>query len=199
LALMACATALAAPDKPAADKPAPLLQDDADRQAIFDRFQHRRHDKVFQEQDFSCIACHQVGGVADDRIGAKKLDQAYLAPPRMACHFCHNPSDGREPVGPGRCVTCHEDVDPPTSHGAGWLSQHGDEARMGVINCDNCHRSAACIECHDRREPIRFAVHDDAWLSIHAIAARANPVECSTCHQQNFCVACHSTANGRVP
>ena len=122
-----------------------------------------------------------------------------LTPPAGACHYCHNPSDGREPTAPSHCTLCHDTVAPPVSHGAGWVAAHGAEARISTSSCDNCHKSSFCIDCHERKEGIQYKVHDATWLSVHGIAVQADPTSCGTCHLKADCVSCHATADGRAP
>ena len=127
------------------------------------------------------------------------LDQIFLPPPAEACHYCHNPPARERQVGPGKCGVCHDVVEPPTNHGSGWLDLHGAELRVGAMECDDCHRSTFCIDCHTRKERITFRVHDRTWVSVHGIASRTDPTSCGSCHLQADCQDCHATADGRVP
>jgi hypothetical protein len=157
------------------------------------RFEHARHEKVLAREGLACSACHQVGGSLPG-ASAETLDEVFMMPGAQACHSCHRPERGdRRSRAPSRCQTCHAAAPAPTDHGAGWLSLHGQEARMGVQSCSDCHRDAFCVDCHENKESIRFEVHDRSWLSVHGIAARAQPAECSTCHVQAECVSCHSS------
>ena len=166
---------------------------------LFDKFDHQRHTKALKREGLACPACHQVGGHVDGQLTDEALDQVFLTPPPGACHYCHNPPADLRPSGPSRCETCHETVEPPTGHGAGWIELHGADARLGAQTCRDCHRSEYCVECHQRKESVTFQVHDRAWLSVHGIAARTEPASCGSCHLQADCVACHSTADGRFP
>ena len=167
--------------------------DAAEVDAIFDRFDHAEHAKAFDKASLPCTGCHQVGATGDPRLSGEALDRALLRPPEGACHFCHNPSGGVPFKGaPQRCDTCHENVPAPPSHGAGWMTAHGPEARLSPVACESCHRRDACIDCHERQTPVDFKVHDRSWLSVHGIAARTNPSECATCHLQTDCVTCHA-------
>lgn len=166
---------------------------------IYARFDHRTHEQVFAEQQLGCLGCHQLGGRTTGEIEDAALDSAYLTPPPAACHYCHNPADGREPIGPDTCFSCHQDVPPPDSHGVDWREWHGVEARMSAKPCELCHRRSECVDCHVKRDPMQYRAHDRSWLAIHGIAAFVDPAECSTCHLQSECVACHATNYGRSP
>ncbi|HJN73467.1 MAG TPA: cytochrome c3 family protein [Myxococcota bacterium] len=159
---------------------------------IFDRFDHEVHERALKREGLSCTACHQVGAAAPTPASPQAVDEVFLRPPEQACHYCHNPADDRRTKAPGRCETCHEQIAPPASHGAGWLELHGGQSRMGLLQCKDCHLSSECIDCHENKESISFDVHDRSWISIHGIAARADPAACSTCHLQPDCVACHA-------
>lgn len=172
--------------------------DDPELAAIFERFNHKRHEGILADRKIGCSACHQIGATGDKRVSTKRLESFTLSPPRMACHYCHNPETGEEPAGTGRCITCHESVSPPESHGAGWVDLHGTEARLQTWSCDNCHRRSFCIDCHERKEDARMRVHDLTWISVHGIAARTDPTSCTTCHLQVDCVSCHTTNDGRL-
>jgi len=184
-----------------AEAPAPFPTSalSAEAQAIFDRFDHRVHAKILEKEHLGCTACHQVGGTGDPRLSAAKLDAAYLPPPEQACHYCHNPGAGERKIGPGRCALCHDHVEPPASHGADWVHRHGDEMLVGALQCETCHRPTFCIDCHNRKEPIFFQVHDRSWITVHGIAARTDPTTCGTCHLQSDCESCHATGAGRLP
>lgn len=176
--------------------PAPAVSE-ADRQEIFDRFSHRRHEDILEQRGVACIACHQVGTTGDSRVSIAALEPIARPPPGKACHFCHNPESG-EPTGTARCILCHDRVEPPESHGAGWIGLHGTEARLQTWSCDSCHRKSFCVDCHERKEDATFQVHDRAWLSVHGIAARTDPAACGICHLQVDCVTCHTTTDGRL-
>ncbi len=178
------------------EDPAPSTHDRAAR--IFDKFNHKRHEGILGERGIGCPSCHQVGSKGDARISSDTLSSWLSPPPPKACHFCHNPSDGSEPVGAGRCVMCHETIEPPTSHGAGWVQVHGTEARLETWSCDNCHRRSFCVDCHERKEAARYKVHDRAWLTVHGVAVQADPAACSTCHLQADCQSCHQSIDGRL-
>jgi len=180
-----------------ADDPSGVLSDEA--RSIFARFDHRMHDRPLRREGLGCTACHQVGGTGDARLSADKLDAAYLPPPEGACHYCHNPPENERDIGPGRCTLCHDEVEPPRSHGAGWLQLHGEETLVGALQCEDCHRQAFCIDCHNRKQPIFFQVHERSWTTVHGIAARTDPTLCGTCHLQADCVRCHASGHGRLP
>ena len=163
----------------------------SERELIFARFDHGTHQKALDKADLPCSGCHQVGGVALSPEGfpVPPPDEAFLSPPSQACHQCHQ-AKGK---APRRCDTCHEGVQAPTDHDAGWTLEHGAEARMGVTRCQDCHDDAWCVACHEGGTPFTYRVHDRSWLTVHGIAARTNPAECGTCHPAEVCIDCHRT------
>lgn len=165
-------------------------------------FDHDLHKPVNGQAGLSCMSCHSLGSGGSGPTGMK----ATLIVSRDAlCHGCHVrgaelPVEGAEVVkGPRGCETCHASAPVPSSHGAGWKDGHGVDARMDASRCRDCHRQRDCVDCHERKESARFAVHDRSWEYVHGIAARTDPASCDTCHLQADCVACHATDRGRAP
>lgn len=168
----------------------------------FRRFDHSKHERALARQGVSCVACHQVGATADGPWGRDRLADTFLQPPDGACHQCHAPGQGGLGAGrgmnsaPGTCATCHDRVEAPVTHEAGWLATHGQQAAFEAASCRDCHSRSTCVECHDRRENVSRSVHDAAWLTVHGIVARASPAGCDTCHAQSECTSCHGSAAG---
>lgn len=160
--------------------------------AIWSRFDHGAHAKTFGRHGVGCPTCHAVGAPPST---------ALTAPPGV-CHGCHAPGEGGLGAGDGvrgaprRCATCHPIVESPASHGPGWLSGHGPDARADGRSCADCHTRSSCVDCHDRRQNGAFAVHDPSFIRTHGIAARAAPASCDGCHTRSECLACHDTPAG---
>lgn len=147
--------------------------------AVTATFDHGAHAAALDRAALGCTACHRVG------VG----EQPSAAAPAGVCHTCH--VDGVARVrAPTACATCHPSVGPPVDHGYGWREVHGAASREQ--RCADCHRGSFCVDCHERREPVRFAVHDRAFLGIHGLEVRADPSACGSCHVEAFCVACHA-------
>lgn len=163
-----------------------------DLDAIFDRFDHEDHAAVLRRQEVGCPTCHAIG----------RAEGTSLRPDPSVCHTCHAPGQGGlgDGVGlraaPDRCGGCHPTVRPPPTHVAGWLEQHGAEARYDGESCRTCHDRSSCVDCHDRRVNGAFAVHDPSWLRTHGIAVRAAPASCDGCHAQAECTTCHASVAG---
>jgi len=180
----------------------PVLALGDERAEIFSRFDHGRHEKALAKANVSCVSCHQVGATTPTGWSRERLNEAFLVAPDAACHQCHAPGVGGLGVGEGqraatgRCASCHEDIEPPVSHDAGWLALHGADARDRQSSCSDCHARSYCVECHDRRETATNGYHDASWLTVHGIASRAAPASCDSCHVQNECVDCHSSPAG---
>ncbi len=162
-------------------------------------FRHEVHAKVHARDSLECVACHQVGGGLDLDLPDEALDEAFLEPPPGACHHCHDRDVRSGGFAPTACETCHTEVQAPDTHGAGWMPQHGIDARYEGGACLDCHKQPFCVECHERKDRVRTTTHDPTWLSIHGIAVRAAPATCDGCHLQQDCVRCHQSAAGRAP
>lgn len=165
---------------------------------IFGLFDHGTHKKALQRNHLGCVACHPVGAPPPSSAapGATAQGSMRIAPPPGACHYCHNPPDGAPPDGPTRCTACHQTIALPATHGAGWTENHGQDARLSASECEDCHANRFCLDCHARKETVRFKVHDRTWSTVHGIASRADPASCSTCHLQADCVQCHQGGRG---
>ena len=100
---------------------------------------------------------------------------------------------------PGRCTQCHQDVEPPEGHGAGWIDGHGAYAKLSVLECRACHRASTCVGCHEQKDRVDRRVHDPTWLSVHSVDARIDPSSCGVCHLQTDCVACHVSGDRMGP
>jgi hypothetical protein len=82
----------------------------------------------------------------------------------------------------------------PANHQIAWLRVHSAEASADPVACQNCHRDAFCINCHQNRDSILTFVHDRNYISFHSVDARANPIQCGSCHREDFCINCHKKA-----
>ncbi|MDP2310689.1 MAG: hypothetical protein Q8P18_32025 [Pseudomonadota bacterium] len=180
----------------------PAFAGEADRAALFARFDHARHTKPLQRAGVTCTACHQVGATGDASATSTQLRDTWLIPRNDTCHTCHAAGEGGLGAGEGMtgapraCATCHTDVRPPESHAVGWLALHGGEAAVSAVTCRDCHTRTTCAECHDRSAGATSKVHDRSWLTVHGVAARAAPAGCDSCHIQNECTSCHAAGAG---
>lgn len=160
---------------------------------ILARFSHDRHQRVLRKEGLGCPACHQVGGMAAPGTPPDRQALLFLEAPPRACHYCHNPSGDRKARGPRTCATCHDQALKPVSHGAGFLLDHGADARLEGRACYSCHRRQVCVDCHERSDPTRYRAHERTWIAVHGLAVQADPTSCSGCHVQSSCVQCHSS------
>jgi len=114
------------------------------------RFSHLTH----LDRGYHCGHCHRDAGQED-----------HGAVPMETCLECH---DGD--TAPERCTLCHTDPSHalPNTHGAGWLTRHGEAGRQEK-DCVTCHRRESCETCHTSRRP---ANHTDNWVHTHARFAR---------------------------
>jgi hypothetical protein len=180
----------------------PAFAGEAERAAIFARFDHAAHTRPMKRADVSCTACHQVGATSGPTATQTQLRDTFLVPRNDTCHTCHAPGEGDLGAGDGMnsapraCATCHADVRAPESHAVGWLAMHGGEAAVSAVTCRDCHTRTTCAECHDRRENATAKVHPPSWLTVHGIAARAGPASCDSCHVQAECSSCHASGAG---
>lgn len=139
------------------------------------------------------------------------------------CLTCHVDSNRRPiqamPVAPeGMTLPDYVAHYPtPDSHrDEGWLSAHGQQARVG--QCNTCHTQNDCTVCHVQPAPTVVAAlptraetkapgvelarrapesHGSPFfLESHAGLASTDQTSCNTCHQQTFCTECHEAASG---
>lgn len=177
----------------------PTTVNTAERARILSRFEHGEHRRALEREGLGCVSCHQVGARAESPLPADEVDQVLMIPPAGACHFCHVPASGERGRGPRTCTTCHDGGIMPEDHRLGWATDHGAEARLQGRACYDCHRRSTCVNCHERKDPARYRVHDRAWLSVHGIAVQADPSACGTCHLQADCVSCHASGSRVSP
>ncbi|MFZ0390111.1 MAG: hypothetical protein WAN36_06590, partial [Calditrichia bacterium] len=114
------------------------------------------------------------------------------------CHSTRNISN--------ECQTCHlpdEDL-MPENHGPDFRHFHGNLAELPKQdapteqNCQLCHQTSFCQECHEGENLDRFT-HPLNYEFTHSLDARGNVHQCSTCHTDNtFCSDCH-VQNGVLP
>ncbi len=165
-------------------------------------YDHDLHEAANKQAGLNCVSCHTLGPGGSGPTGMKAT---LVVEPAALCHGCHqkggvSPVDGAAVVrGPRPCETCHLVAVVPPSHGAGWKSGHGVDARMDARSCRDCHKQRDCLDCHQRKESAQFRVHDRGWEMLHGIDARTDPTSCDGCHLQADCVACHATDRGRAP
>ena len=156
------------------------------------KFSHKAHEKT------DCARCH--GDLT-------KVDMATTKhlPTMASCLSCHTTgSDDR------RCSECHltklggliettfehGQLVPMQSglgdtHGAGFRTDHKQEARQVGATCNACHDQSECLACHQGVvRPMDF--HQGNYIASHGVEARRGTPDCSACHRaQSFCVGCH--------
>ncbi len=182
-----------------ADEPAAPAAEPAVPSPILARFDHDLHGPANERAELSCTACHSMGAEKDPATGEYVTVVELELPVRDMCHLCHHLEAERPVRAPRKCGLCHDSDALPVSHGAGWTAGHGSDARLDESSCRSCHKQRFCIDCHERKEALRYQVHDRSWPVVHGIASFSDPAACGTCHLQADCVACHSAADGRRP
>ncbi len=138
-------------------------------------FDHGRHVAEFAKEK-SCAICHRT-------------DAMSIVPEKIVCMECH---DDKEKIDAVSFVS-------PATHGPLWALNHQTEVRAKVIDCENCHEQADCLECHVAGfadEMGAFSntmanIHNGDFTVSHPVAARTDPQKCSQCHEQRFCLDCH--------
>lgn len=172
--------------------------------ALFDRYDHDRHDASIQRAGWTCLACHAIGArPSSDELSVLEPtsddpDRTVLLPPDRICHACHAPDTGTG--APTRCRLCHDDDEGfpvPETHRAGWTEDHGRDAMATPDACYDCHESHRCVSCHFRRDRATTRVHPGTWLTLHGMAARHDPAGCDGCHEAGTCQQCHIDPTGR--
>lgn len=83
------------------------------------------------------------------------------------------------------CYDCHKhsEVNP---HSGEWEKEHGDKVRESSRECQACHSSTYCKNCHGVLQD-----HKSEWYDGHRKAARESDTICSSCHNSTFCSSCH--------
>jgi cytochrome c553 len=165
------------------------------------KFNHERHAKPLETAAITCADCHRFDAKIDagDEALASALSNSAQYPGSSACHYCHGPGETKIATAPDTCTTCHDNLVPllPANHQIAWTRVHASVASADPMSCQQCHRDAFCINCHQARDTISNWVHEDNFISFHGVVARANPMECGSCHREDFCINCHATARGR--
>lgn len=153
-------------------------------------FDHDEHAAVLQSLGVVCTDCHAVGQALGTTSALGET-----------CHACHLQTVAGTPrSAPRTCETCHADRTElrPLSHDAGWIAEHGSEARAAGATCKDCHAVSACLDCHDRRGAMSSSPHPPGFRSLHGLEARVDPASCGSCHASATCTACH-TGGGLLP
>jgi len=145
-----------------------------------DFFSHQGH----LQRGASCETCHATEG--SDVVRAAAMDD---------CRGCHTTA-----AQLSDCSQCHargaEMI--PSSHGAGWESWHGVEARSADNGCQSCHTQSDCQQCHSG-DNLRPRVHPTGFEFRHALDAQVSSIECESCHSDRaFCSSCHAS-RGVIP
>lgn len=159
------------------------------------KFDHDAHASILRQQGITCGDCHRFDAeITAGGTVARAYSGAAQHPGGSACHFCHGPDETRIAAAPQACTTCHDNVWPllPPDHEIAWSRVHASVASANPVACQNCHRDAFCINCHQARDSVIAYVHPRDFVSYHSIAARANPMECGSCHREDYCINCHS-------
>jgi predicted CXXCH cytochrome family protein len=195
------------------------------------RFEHTRHvEAMGRRAEASCENCHAAAGAR----GRMRVDAARPA----LCLQCHARNADNHYDGAGDCSLCHlplaearalpvervAALPRPTSHAAaGFLSQHGVDARAGGASCATCHARELCERCHANaaRVPAIAALARDPrvatleagragdwptpashargnWQAAHGREALSAAASCGNCHTRALCSGCHVDARGRT-
>ncbi len=151
--------------------------------------------KAFKVPDSTCLSCHSNGQRAgvDERVRLPGM--------QTDCFACHDNQQATR-----RCSLCHPEAPDaplrdggvgwralgllPRSHGAHWLEEHRDEARLQRSTCEGCHHRADCVRCHEGQ--VRPDFHPANWVLAHGLRSRYASQQCSVCHTQQRCQSCHS-------
>jgi Cytochrome c7 and related cytochrome c len=146
---------------------------DTDRAVDF--FGHRDH----LGRGLECSQCHED-------LGARAVRPATMED----CRSCHATQSALND-----CVVCHSEgaTFSPDSHGPGWESWHGVEARAGNADCESCHAQSDCQQCHTG-DNVSPRVHPTGFEYRHALDAQISAIECESCHNDRaFCSSCHAS------
>lgn len=146
-------------------------------------FSHAKH----LAAGMSCISCHR-------EITQLEQPEPYLLPTMTTCMNCHDQRKAST-----NCNTCHKPGEnlKPATHGVNFIHTHGDLAKSGggvkagEKNCNVCHQSNFCQECHEGDNLDRRS-HPLNYVYTHSLDATGKERECATCHtEREFCIECH--------
>ena len=155
-------------------------------------FSHSDHAATFSAASIACTDCHPQGLSLPEGMA----DTVTIPDPRSACHACHlQEVAGAKRAAPRACAACHSDMIDimPNSHNIGWVTGHGDEARLAGATCSDCHAASRCLDCHEDRGALSRSPHGPAFRGTHGVEAAVDPASCSRCHAPSTCTNCHKT------
>lgn len=141
-------------------------------------FDHDAHVAILAK-DVTCAKCH----VADARD---------ITPPPEICAECHDKDFMAAVTFKG--LKTHDQV---------WSMRHGSKAAKVNADCNTCHATSDCLECHEAGRADEMGAFGNAFINIHRsdfavthpLAARTDQQLCKTCHEVKFCSDCHTTFN----
>lgn len=92
--------------------------------------------------------------------------------------------------------------DEPYHKRGNWLSEHGKQAGRPSANCNDCHKSSWCADCHNIKQDLppsvrnpekveREYVHRADYRSRHSFEAQTDQSWCIRCHTVKSCQDCH--------
>ncbi len=176
------------------------------------RFTHKLH----LSKGMECLTCHK--GIDESEYLA---EGQHFNPDMKLCSTCHTDLG----KAPGNCETCHltmANLKPESHLVDNYLRTHKFQASKKNADCNMCHTSSSCEDCHAVSNSIGEAntatdfvtpyapsqstsgtnqqkitrVHDLNFRYSHGIEAKSKTMECSTCHQNTtFCASCHSSSS----
>lgn len=144
------------------------------------------HDFLAKEVNaWACGSCHVAG--APNLTTIENLPDAPKVEihGKEACKSCHIPH-GDEPLEPGTCVECHDDV----------TVKHEEKGKKDPEQCLTCHggheegkaAKAKCATCHDGVPKAATFDGHDRCTTCHQPHERGGVKACASCHDDQHTV-----------
>jgi len=149
------------------------------------KFSHKSH----LDAKVECATCHKG-------IEQSKQVSLRLRVDMKACMDCHLQTKVGGALN--NCNVCHMTINKewkPENHYKNWQELHGFEtgfiSREKKTNCDLCHTTQSCTQCHREVAPKN---HNNYWRERgHAIMSDLDRRTCKVCHTEDSCLRCHQT------
>ena len=135
-----------------------------------------------------CSTCHQ--GLVHKTGETKR-------PTMDFCYSCHGTVHSKQGlVATEACGKCHTAGFNlvPSSHGAGWGTNHKKYVKEEMFSCMICHQKSFCQNCHTANN-VKPSQITPIWKqkNRHDQAHAQKGKDCTICHNDDFCKKCHKT------
>jgi len=160
-----------------------------------------------------CMACHDQRSVKND-CRACHLPKDKLTPDDHDMDWVYRHGISASSMTDARCMQCHNtnqsaamdcnkchNGDQITNpHPRDYISRHGADAHLSDVECNVCHETSYCNNCHAQRQIVPPSHFDANWAvpgtgGEHRDRAEFDLESCMSCHdrpnEEPVCVRCH--------